>query len=83
MDLQRGCWIEGSWGQYGVVRLQEIAEAYGWTGERLDADAEFVNDAADEAEAYMNESVAPEGYSFGWHDGEFFLWSDADWEESS
>jgi hypothetical protein len=28
---------------------------------------------ADKAEAYLNEHVAPYGFEFGWHDGEFFL----------
>ena len=27
----------------------------------------------DEAEEWLNANVAPDGYSFGWHDGEFFL----------
>jgi hypothetical protein len=36
--------------------------------------------AADDAEDFLNESVAPDGYLFGWHDGEFFLWSNEDWE---
>lgn len=54
-------------------------------------DAEFCSDscccqeiivsAADEAEAWMNANLAPAGYSFGWHDGEFFLWSDESWED--
>ncbi len=39
-------------------------------------------DAADEAEVWLNATVAPEGYSFGWSDGEFFLWSDQDWEDT-
>ncbi|MFY1620061.1 hypothetical protein [Micromonospora sp. WMMD736] len=29
---------------------------------------------ADQAEAWLNDHVAPEGFVFGWHDGEFFLW---------
>lgn len=38
---------------------------------------------ADDAEAWLNAHVAPEGFSFGWHDGEFFLWSDETWEEDA
>jgi len=41
---------------------------------------EAVVDMADDAENWLNDNVAPEGYAFGWHDGEFFLWTDADWE---
>lgn len=37
---------------------------------------------ADDAEAWLNK-IAPEGWSFGWHDGEFFLWSDEDWEQEA
>jgi hypothetical protein len=36
----------------------------------------------DTAEAYLNEHAAPAGLSFGWHDGEFFLWSTEDWESA-
>lgn len=38
--------------------------------------------ASDEVENWLNEHVAPEGYSFGWNDGEFFLWSDEEWEQT-
>lgn len=38
---------------------------------------------ADTAEQWLNDHIAPEGYSFGWHDGEFFLWSAADWCDAS
>ena len=34
-------------------------------------------------EQWMNEYIAPEGFSFGWHDGEFFLWSDQTWNEEN
>lgn len=36
---------------------------------------------ADEAETYLNDVCAPEGYFFGWHDGSVFLWSEASWQE--
>ena len=45
--------------------------------------AEEVYSLADDAESWLNEHAAPEGYSFGWHDGEFFLWSTETWEEES
>lgn len=38
---------------------------------------------ADMAETWLNDNVAPDGYYFGWHDGEFFLWSFAQWDEDS
>lgn len=40
---------------------------------------EIVVDLSDEAERWLNDNVAPEGFTFGWHDGEFYLWSDDDW----
>lgn len=51
-------------------------------GQVYDA-ADWVVQVGDDAEAWLNENVAPEGFSFGWHDGEFFLWSTADWEEEN
>lgn len=36
---------------------------------------------ADDAEAFLNR-LTPEGWSFGWFEGEFFLWSQADWEDA-
>lgn len=35
---------------------------------------------AEKAEKWLNENVAPDGWAFGWRDGEFFLWSDSEWE---
>lgn len=87
-----GCWIGGHWGQYAAPRLCEIAQAHGW---EIDAeskayidnysngsaeDSEIVYELADKAEEWMNRHVAPKGYSFGWQDGEFYLWSIGDWE---
>jgi hypothetical protein len=37
----------------------------------------------DDVEAWMNDNVAPEGFSFGWHDGEFFLWSNETWADDA
>jgi hypothetical protein len=30
--------------------------------------------SADDAEAWLNDHIAPDGYRFLWNDGEFFLW---------
>ena len=49
--------------------------------EPFDGAWEVRHDLADKCEHELNEQLAPIGYSFGWHDGEFFLWSDEDWEE--
>jgi hypothetical protein len=86
-----GCWVDGHWGQYGPVRLCDIAQAAGWGGNPLPYNAdqamdmdydqrdEWEGEAADQAEAWLNEHVAPAGFMFGWHEGEFFLWSDVQW----
>lgn len=37
--------------------------------------------AGDAAESWLNENVAPDGHTFGWHDGEFYLWSTESWED--
>lgn len=91
VDPVNGCWVDGHWGHYGVLRMIEIADEYGCPltdddralmsaydkGEQYDAD-EFYS-LADEIEGWMNAWLAPEGYSFGWSDGEFFLMSNQDW----
>lgn len=35
---------------------------------------------ADDTETWLNDHCAPDGYMFGWHDGEFFLSSDEWWQ---
>jgi len=47
-----------------------------------DDEHQALSDASDEVEAWLNEHVAPEGFSFGWWEGEFFLNSDAQWAEA-
>lgn len=37
---------------------------------------------AEEAEQALNDAT-PDSWAWGWHDGEFFLWSDEQWEEMS
>lgn len=49
--------------------------------ELTDNEHEALSDASDEVENWLNDHVAPEGYSFGWWEGEFFLWSVESWEE--
>jgi hypothetical protein len=48
-----------------------------------DDEHDVMIDGSDDAEAWLNEHAAPEGYSFGWLDGEFFLASTAWWEDDS
>lgn len=46
-----------------------------------DDEHEILSDASDDAENWLNENVAPEGHSFGWFEGEFYLWPIATWDE--
>ncbi len=41
----------------------------------------MIFEMSDNAAEYLN-SICPDGYSFGWHDGEFYLWDDDDWKET-
>jgi hypothetical protein len=52
------------------------------TGEVIDGDTihECTVSLADRAEQWLNDNVAPEGWSFGWHDGEFYFWPNDEWE---
>lgn len=86
--IQTGCYIDGHWGQYGIGRLLTVAESFGWVNannvnedNQNDFDLEFVVDLADEAENWLNDNIAPSDASFGWFDGEFYLWSNKDWSE--
>lgn len=86
-----GCWVAGRHGHYAMPGVIEIALAYGWADEQAsgiaqrypdlsESDQDALSDTVDDAEQWLNSHVAPQGFSFGWHDGEFFLWSDSEWE---
>jgi hypothetical protein len=92
MNLETGCYIDGTWGQYAVGRLLSLAESYGWVnGYKVNEDNQndfgsqvsigVIDELADEAEVWLNDNIAPAGTSFGWFDGEFYLWTDSDWSE--
>lgn len=87
-----GCWVSGHQGWRGTSDVVRIAQGYGMpltdddetelaAYEAGDSTSDVVFDMADDAESYLNER-APDGHSFGWHDGEFFLmphdWWDTD-----
>lgn len=64
-------------------------DVYAWLNQSRDVWAvtddviENVVELSDDALVWLNENIAPDGYAFGWHNGEFFLWSIAEWEESA
>jgi hypothetical protein len=47
-----------------------------------DDEDEALTEASDSVETWLNDNVAPAGYLFGWEDGEFFLWSDEQWNRA-
>lgn len=73
----------------GSARLVEIARKhlasmgpFNPDSPDLDDDEyEYLFDSTDAVEGWLNDNIAPEGFSFGWHDGEFFLWSTETWAE--
>ena len=76
-----GCWFDGDRGIYMGDAIQEVAQEYGWTGERLDNEHEFYHDAWTEAEDYLN-GIAPEGFAFGTSEGgDFMFLPQSEWED--
>lgn len=53
------------------------------TGEEVSVGGAVIDQGglADQAEEYLNTEVAPEGWAFGWRDGEFFLGPDHEWHD--
>ena len=58
-------------GRYISVAIQNYAKDYGWPGEQLDVDNEFVNEAVDEAIDWLNENKALPG-TYWYLDTHFF-----------
>jgi hypothetical protein len=46
-----------------------------------DEQEELLSEAADEVVDWLNDNVAPQGFTFGWYEGEFFLQSQEWWSE--
>lgn len=90
-----GCWWEGHQGHYIGKYVVEEALGRGWHAEDESTIREMVevypnltndqyviwDEVVNDAEQWLNDAVAPEGYSFGWHDGEFFFQPDYWWCE--
>jgi hypothetical protein len=76
-EADAGCWFDGArgWADIGQ-EVQEVAVGLGWAGELLDASHEWVGEAIDEAEAYLNDHHAPTGFYFGPSEaGDWGLWA--------
>lgn len=84
-----GCLFDGAAGQTANDRrVVELATRYGFespldVAHAIERDYD-VSDIVAEATEYLNGEghAAPEGYSFGWHDGDYFLQSTEWWEDA-
>lgn len=85
--METGCYVAGHEGWHGVLSVIGMAEDHGFEVddddrehlakfERGEDDEGYTYEIGDDAEQYLNDKVASEGFSFGWHDGEFFYWAD-------
>ena len=72
-----GPWVAGDLEDMGY-RIQQYAKQYGWEGEIVQNDGEDEEayyEALDQAEKFMNKSVAPSNYYFGVDEsGDWGLW---------
>lgn len=82
--------IEIASNEYGFVISDDDAVAldvYRNGGDEFELDeelhyaSEWVMDLSDDAEQWLNDTVARPGYSFGWHSGEFFYQPISWWAE--
>jgi len=62
----------------GRTAFEELCEKHGLVEDHA---LECIVSLSEDAEQYLNDQC-PDGYSFGWHDGEFYLWDDDDWKET-
>lgn len=90
-----GIWISGHHGWHAHHFMIEYAVDLGYpiteddrkivdtyrAGQDNGNDCDRLFEIMDEAEQWLNENVVPEGYSFGWSDGEWFLASEEWWDE--
>jgi len=73
-------------------RIADLIGDWGYPRDHTDMRSEGVNiivsfwelhiESTDAIENWLNDHT-DEGYSWGWHDGEFYLWATETWEENS
>jgi hypothetical protein len=84
---ETGCYVDDTLGIYTAQRICSFAIGMGWAGlvptdEDCQEDMEYSLSLADEAIDFLNMNNANEGFSFGWHDGGLYYWSDAEWQDA-
>ena len=79
-DPDSGVMVDGSNGIYMGQLIQQIASDQGWEWEAVGPGHEEYDDATDEAIEWLNENVAREGHSFGYHpDSGDFMYMPEEW----
>jgi hypothetical protein len=94
-NVGAACIFESHHGWHNVYRVVDLAVAHGLqlddadtatmtvyrSGEFDDPNVgEFAVEISESAEHYLNTHLMAGGWSFGWHDGDFYLASAAWWE---
>lgn len=89
-DLQIGCYVDGNCRNTteGDLALISLAESFGMPtmtykhkGMESDDAIEEIESAGDEAEAWLNEHKTLPYASWYWHEGDFGLWPETNWNE--
>lgn len=90
---QPGCYVDSHHGHYAIVRVIDIATDLGrpldpfatYTLSRYDEDSHLPNypgeaviEESDRAIEWLNEHHCPDGYSWGWYEGDFGLYAEGD-----
>lgn len=66
-----------------ALARKKLDEMFPTSGEQLsDDEYEILSDMIEDVETWLNYNVAPALYLFGWYEGEFYLWTEKQWEES-
>lgn len=79
-DREREAWIDNVGSGWALCAKAETgAHEPTWPVSGL---WEAHTESADDIETWLNDHTTTEGYSWGWHDGEFYLWPTETWEET-
>lgn len=78
-DREREAWIDKVGSGWALcARSDSGAHQPTWPVSTL---WEHHTESADDIESWLNDTTTTEGYSWGWSDGEFYLWPTETWEE--
>lgn len=83
---ETGCVFDGVLGVYTTQRVCLYAAMLGWEGhiptdEEVQSDGELVLELEDSATEWLNEHIADEGHTYGWHEGSYFYLSHDEWNQ--